>query len=304
MANELLGWKDIFLLGGRGLLFLAVLTLIVLVTAPWFTSRASSQVCLTGHFADCPFRSTDVSMLTAFSHRTVSGEEKHLETQAQVKALTSLQGSWVGPVTEDENKRRQKRAREQQQETLRSQSSEYLEKVLKPRQEMKLRKQQEDFYQMMGESWKSLDGHKLGGQEPRLAQEDGAPGDSPNKEASKRRKLPEPMTCRSASAEQRPRVKKVLVLPEEPPETAKEVVAVALRCPDGRVFRRRFYKLCSSQVLLDWMMKVGYQRSIYTLSTSYPRRPLEVGEDQTLEDAGLTTDTVLNVEEKEPCPSL
>ncbi|XP_074084361.1 UBX domain-containing protein 8 isoform X2 [Macrotis lagotis] len=248
------GWKDIFLLGGRGLLFLAVLTLIVLVTAPWFTSRASSQVCLT--------------------------------------------------VTEDENKRRQKRAREQQQETLRSQSSEYLEKVLKPRQEMKLRKQQEDFYQMMGESWKSLDGHKLGGQEPRLAQEDGAPGDSPNKEASKRRKLPEPMTCRSASAEQRPRVKKVLVLPEEPPETAKEVVAVALRCPDGRVFRRRFYKLCSSQVLLDWMMKVGYQRSIYTLSTSYPRRPLEVGEDQTLEDAGLTTDTVLNVEEKEPCPSL
>lgn len=51
-------------------------------------------------------------------------------------------------------------------------------------------------------------------------------------------------------------------------------------------------------------MKVGYHSSIYTLSTSYPRRPLEVGQDQTLEDAGLTMDTVLNVEEKEPSLSL
>uniref|UniRef100_A0A4X2KTT5 UBX domain-containing protein n=1 Tax=Vombatus ursinus TaxID=29139 RepID=A0A4X2KTT5_VOMUR len=95
-----------------------------------------------------------------------------------------------------------------------------------------------------------------------------------------------------------------LILPEEPPEMAQEVVTVALRCPDGRVLRRRFYKTCSSQVSLDWMMKVGYHRSIYTLSTSYPRRPLKVGEDQTLEDTGLTMDTVLNVEEKEPSPSL
>ncbi|XP_068961044.1 UBX domain-containing protein 8 isoform X3 [Petaurus breviceps papuanus] len=161
-------------------------------------------------------------------------------------------------VSEDENRRKQKRAREEQQETLTNKSSAYLKNVLKPRQEMKLRKQEERFYQMMGETWKSLDGYKLG----------------------------------------------VLVLPEEPPEMAEEVVAVALRCPNGRVLRRRFYKTCSSQALLDWMVKVGYHRSRYTLSTSYPRRPLEVGDDQTLEDAGLTRDTVLNVEEIEPSPSL
>ncbi|XP_020863977.1 UBX domain-containing protein 8 [Phascolarctos cinereus] len=202
------GWKDIALLGGRGLLFLAILTLIILMTTPWLTSQAPSKVCLT--------------------------------------------------VTEDENKRRQKRVREEQQETLSIQSSAYLKNVLKPRQEVKLRKQEERFYQMTGESWKLLAGYKLG----------------------------------------------ALGLPEEPPETAEEVVTVALRCPDGRVLKRRFYKTCSSQVLLDWMMKVGYHRSIYTLSTSYPRRPLEVGEDQTLEDTGLTTDTVLNVEEKEPYLSL
>ncbi|XP_043825812.1 UBX domain-containing protein 8 isoform X2 [Dromiciops gliroides] len=248
-----LGWKDIFLLGGRGLLFLAILTFIISMTAPWLTSRAPSKVCST--------------------------------------------------VTEDENKRRQKRVREEQQETLSSKSSGYLENVLKPRQEMKLRKQEERFCRMTGESWRLLEGCKLGGpEEPGLAGEDGAPGDTPSRKASRRRKLPEPASRVSASPEQ-PRAKKVLALPEEPPETAAEVVAVALRCPDGRMFRRRFYKSCSAQVLLDWMMKVGYHSSIYTLSNSYPRRPLEVGEDQTLEDTGLTTDTVLNVEEKEPCPS-
>ncbi|XP_043825814.1 UBX domain-containing protein 8 isoform X4 [Dromiciops gliroides] len=212
LALGLEGWKDIFLLGGRGLLFLAILTFIISMTAPWLTSRAPSKVCST--------------------------------------------------VTEDENKRRQKRVREEQQETLSSK----------------------------------------GPEEPGLAGEDGAPGDTPSRKASRRRKLPEPASRVSASPEQ-PRAKKVLALPEEPPETAAEVVAVALRCPDGRMFRRRFYKSCSAQVLLDWMMKVGYHSSIYTLSNSYPRRPLEVGEDQTLEDTGLTTDTVLNVEEKEPCPS-
>ncbi|KAM8969743.1 UBX domain-containing protein 8 isoform X1 [Sarcophilus harrisii] len=248
------GWKDIFLLGGRGLLFLAILTLIILVTTPWLTPQAPPEVYLT--------------------------------------------------VTEDENKRRQKRVREKQQETLSTKSSGYLKNVLKPRQETKLRKQEESFYQMMGETWKSLEGYKLGGyEEPSLASEHGAPGDTPNREASRRRKLPEHVNRAPAPPEQ-PRAKKGLVIPEEPPETAEEVVAIALRCPDGRVFRRRFCKTWSSQVLLDWMMKVGYHKSIYTLSTSYPRRPLEVGKDQTLEDAGLTTDTVLNVEEREPCPSL
>ncbi|XP_072481605.1 UBX domain-containing protein 8 isoform X7 [Notamacropus eugenii] len=201
-----------------------------------------------------------------------------------------LRSAGFNPVTEEENKRRQKRVREEQQETLSNQSSAYLKRVLKPRQEMKLRKREERFYQMTGETWKSLAGHKLRGhEEPRLANEYRAPRDIPNREASKRRRLPEPLSPVSASPVQ---------------SRAKKVVSVALRCPDGRVLRRRFYKTCSSQVLWDWMMKVGYHSSIYTLSTSYPRRPLEVGQDQTLEDTGLTMDTVLNVEEKEPSLSL
>ncbi|XP_056659692.1 UBX domain-containing protein 8 isoform X2 [Monodelphis domestica] len=191
------GWKDIFLFFGRGLLFLAILTLIISVTTPWLTSQAPSKVCLT--------------------------------------------------VTEEENKRRQKQAREEQQEALCSQSSEYLKNVLKPRQEKKLREREECFFQMMGETWKSTDGYKLGGrEEPGLDSENRASGDTPNKEASRRRKLPGQGGHVSVSPEQL-RAKKVLLLPEEPPETAAQVVAVALRCPDGQLLQRRFYKWCRSQ---------------------------------------------------------
>uniref|UniRef100_A0A8C8X9L1 UBX domain-containing protein n=1 Tax=Panthera leo TaxID=9689 RepID=A0A8C8X9L1_PANLE len=121
---------------------------------------------------------------------------------------------------------------------------------------------------------------------------------SNSREAAKRRNLPKPLTKISPSAEQ-PTQKEVLDLPEEPPETADEVVAVALRCPSGRVLRRRFFKSCSSQVLFHWMMKIGYHISLYSLSTSFPRRPLEVEEGWSLQDIGITMDTVLNVEEKD-----
>lgn len=47
------------------------------------------------------------------------------------------------------------------------------------------------------------------------------------------------------------------------------------------------------------MMKIGYHKSLYSLSTSFPRRPLAVEGGLSLEDIGITVDTVLNVEEKE-----
>uniref|UniRef100_A0A8D2DJD8 UBX domain protein 8 n=1 Tax=Sciurus vulgaris TaxID=55149 RepID=A0A8D2DJD8_SCIVU len=119
-----------------------------------------------------------------------------------------------------------------------------------------------------------------------------------NREAAKRRNLAKPLTEVSPSAEQ-PSQKQVPDLPEEPSETTEEVVTVALRCLGGKVLRRRFFKSWSSQVLFDWMMKIGYHTSLYGLSTSFPRRPLEVAQDQSLADIGITVDTVLNVEEKE-----
>ncbi|VFV29857.1 Hypothetical predicted protein [Lynx pardinus] len=168
--------------------------------------------------------------------------------------LNSFKSSQVYLKEEEEkNEKRQKLVRKKQQEAQGEKVSRYIENVLKPHQEMKLRKLEERFYQMTGETWKLSNGHKLG----------------------------------------------VLDLPEEPPETADEVVAVALRCPSGRVLKRRFFKSCSSQVLFHWMMKIGYHISLYSLSTSFPRRPLEVEEGWSLQDIGITMDTVLNVEEKD-----
>lgn len=47
------------------------------------------------------------------------------------------------------------------------------------------------------------------------------------------------------------------------------------------------------------MMKTGYHPALYTLCTSYPRTELIAAVDVSLEEAGVLTNTVLNVEEKE-----
>ncbi|XP_058525827.1 UBX domain-containing protein 8 isoform X4 [Ochotona princeps] len=122
--------------------------------------------------------------------------------------------------------------------------------------------------------------------------------ETPGREAARRRNLCEPLRTVPPPAAPQPQ-EEVPDLPEEPSATAEEVVTVALRCPSGSVLRRRFLKSCSAQVLLDWMVRVGYHTSLYGLSTSFPRKSLEVVGGWSLEDAGISTDTMLNVEEKE-----
>uniref|UniRef100_A0A2K6QCR9 UBX domain-containing protein 8 n=1 Tax=Rhinopithecus roxellana TaxID=61622 RepID=A0A2K6QCR9_RHIRO len=195
--------------------------------------------------------------------------------------LNSFKSSQVYLKEEEEkNKKRQKLVRKKQQEAQGEKASRYIENVLKPHQEMKLRKLEERFYQMTGEAWKLSSGHKLGGDEGTSQ----TSFETSNREAAKSQNLPQPVTEFPSPAEQ---------------PTCKEVVTVALRCPSGNVLRRRFLKSCSSQVLLDWMMRIGYHTSLYSLSTSFPRRPLAVEGGQSLEDIGITVDTVLILEEKE-----
>ncbi|XP_036750015.2 UBX domain-containing protein 8 isoform X2 [Manis pentadactyla] len=215
--------------------------------------------------------------------------------------LNSFKSSQVYLKEEEEKKyeKRQKLVRKKQQEVQGEKAKGYKENVLKPHQEMKLKKLEQRFYQMMGETWKLSSGHKLGGDENLvLKSESQMSFETSNREAAKRRNLPKPLTKVSPPAEQ-PAQEEVLDFPEEPPETAEEVVTVALRSPSGNILKRRFFKSCSSQVLFNWMVKVGYHTSLYSLSTSFPRRPLEVEEGQSLQDIGITVDTVLNVEEKE-----
>ncbi|XP_059100482.1 UBX domain-containing protein 8 [Peromyscus eremicus] len=200
---------------------------------------------------------------------------------------------------EEENEKRQRLVRKKQQEAQGEQASRYIQNVLKPQQEMKLKKLEERFYQMTGETWKLTTGHRLEGDEDSVLENLSQVSlETANREAARRRNLPKLLTEISPPAQQ-PAKKEVPDLPEEPSETAEEVVTVALRCPSGRVLRRRFFKSWNSQVLFDWMMKIGYHKSLYSLSTSFPRRPLEAEGGLSLEDIGITVDTVLNVEEKE-----
>nr|KAF6461208.1 UBX domain protein 8 [Molossus molossus] len=205
--------------------------------------------------------------------------------------LNSFKSSQVYLKEEEEkNEQRQKLVRKKQQEAQSEKASRYIENVLKPHQEMKLKKLEERFYRMTGETWKLSNGHKLGGDEDLvLENESQASFETSNRRAANRRNLPKPST----------KVSPTRVSPPAEQPTQKEVVTVALRCPRGSVLRRRFLKSCSSQVLFDWMMNIGYDTSLYSLSTSFPRRPLEVEGGWSLQDIGITVDTVLNVEEKE-----
>ncbi|XP_043915091.1 UBX domain-containing protein 8 [Protopterus annectens] len=201
-------------------------------------------------------------------------------------------------VLEDE-KEKQTRARKQQQEKHLEKTTAYLENVLKPRQESQIRKKEEHFYRMTGETWKLTEGFQLGEGEDSEDDDDlETTEETPSKKALRKRKLPENILKRPHVPELS-KPKKVIVLPEEPKDATDGAVTVALRCPSGRLFRRRFLTSHSTQILLDWMRKVGYPPEIYVVCTSYPRRPLEIKEEFTLENAGITVDTVLNLEEKE-----
>ncbi|ERE90828.1 UBX domain-containing protein 8 [Cricetulus griseus] len=201
---------------------------------------------------------------------------------------------------EEENEKRQRLVRKKQQEAQGEQASRYIQNVLKPQQEMKLKKLEERFYQMTGETWKLTTGHKLEGDEDLVLDSSSQVSlETANREAARRRNLPKLLTEISPPAPQ-PTKKEVWVTTVAYVNISiSQVVTVALRCPSGSVLRRRFFKSWNSQVLLDWMMKIGYHKSIYSLSTSFPRRPLETEGGLSLEDIGITVDTVLNVEEKE-----
>uniref|UniRef100_A0A250XXH5 UBX domain-containing protein 8 n=1 Tax=Castor canadensis TaxID=51338 RepID=A0A250XXH5_CASCN len=204
---------------------------------------------------------------------------------------------------EEENQKRQRLVRKKQQEAQGKKASRYIENVLKPQQEMKLKKKEERFYQMTGETWKLTSGHKLGGTEDLVLENSSQTSfETSSREAAKRRNLPKLLAQVSPPADQ-PLQEEVPDLPEEPSETVEEAVTIALRCPSGSVLRRRFLKSCSSQVLFDWMMRIGYCTSLYGLFTSFPRRPVKVEGGCSLADVGITVDTALIVEEKEQSSS-
>lgn len=202
-----------------------------------------------------------------------------------------------GPAEDAHSILKQKKARREQQHQHSVKSDEYVEAVVKPRQEAVLRKKEEDFYRVTGQSWKLSEGFTLGGEEQTMANTDGD-DETPNQRAARKRKELE-APDQAPVLTRLPKEKKIITLPDEPSEDTNGVVKIALRCPSGRTVRRRFFKTCRSTVLLDWLHKSGYSPTRYALYM-YPRRPLLTRSDLSMEDVGISAHTTLNVEEKDP----
>ncbi|KAK7126248.1 hypothetical protein R3I93_021584 [Phoxinus phoxinus] len=199
---------------------------------------------------------------------------------------------------QESDRLRQEEARRIQQHQHNDKMSDYSERVLKPRQSSLLQQKVERHYSMTGESWRLTQGFPVGGEEDpgcRAVDED----ESANQGARRRRTLLQTVTP-DPTRTPAPKQKKVIVLPDEPPEDAEGVVRIALRCPSRRTIQRRFLKTWSSTLLLDWMLKSGYPPALYTLCSSFPRETLRTAEGLSLEEAGVLTHTLLHVEENEP----
>ncbi|XP_078533965.1 UBX domain-containing protein 8 [Lissotriton helveticus] len=76
----------------------------------------------------------------------------------------SVASSRISPsnVSEVEQEQRKRLARKEQQEKLSEKANVYMDSVLKPRQDVKLRKQEEHFFRMTGQTWKLTEGQRLG----------------------------------------------------------------------------------------------------------------------------------------------
>ncbi|KAI7793235.1 UBX domain-containing protein 8 [Triplophysa rosa] len=247
--RSLIGVKDALMLSGRGLILLAVCTLMIYMIQR--LKSFFSPVC---------------------------------------------QEPSASPLHES-SRLKQEQARINQQNKHNEKTSDYVEAVIKPRQNLFLQQKMERYHRMTGETWKLSQGFTVGEDESET-HDDVDVNETPYQRAKRRRRL---QTAAQVTVQQDvPKEKTVIVLPDEPQPDAEGVVKIALRCPSGRTIHRRFLKTWSSLLLLDWIKKSGYPPALYTLCTSYPRKPLLTAADVSLEDAGILVDTVLNVEEKDP----
>lgn len=128
---------------------------------------------------------------------------------------------------------------------------------------------------MTGETWKLTAGHRLleGDEDSEFENSSQASFETINGEAARRQNLPKFSTEISPAA--RPLLRKeVPDLPEEPSETAEEVVTVALRCPNGRVLRRRFFKSWNSQVRKPMFSEIlSYEICQHCVQMQWETRP-------------------------------
>ncbi|KAL3877448.1 hypothetical protein ACJMK2_035152 [Sinanodonta woodiana] len=194
-----------------------------------------------------------------------------------------------------------KQARKTVQEKYSLEAGSYKERILKPREDAKRAQNEKELYRFMGPAWKGK-GNILGGEDTPKSPDT----DNTNRDAAVHRQLPEHtdevrrnIASQLKQTSSNIKTKKVIVLPDEPPDGAADSVLVVLRTPIGTKHKRRFLLSNTAQVLLDFMTVIGFHQSAYTIATSYPRQLLGSQADSTLEELGFIHQVVLNIEEIE-----
>jgi len=221
-------------------------------------------------------------------------------------------------ITDAELKEKRQRALELKQFLLDNKVDVYRENILGPREEMLKAKQEAEFYKF-NSTWRGR-GQRLGKDgadqteldllsQEFLLHEDASPVEGSdiekshsNEETIEDNECAYDAECTTrqgqiATESLRQRTKKQSsVLPEEPNVKEKGVITVALRCPDGAVQKRRFTVESQIKVLFTFADWLGYSPSRHVILTTYPRKQLS-DVTQTLQEAGLTHDTALVLEE-------
>ncbi|KAK3578206.1 hypothetical protein CHS0354_020576 [Potamilus streckersoni] len=217
----------------------------------------------------------------------------------RLKTKSTLQQDTQEPDTE--NVQKLKQARKTVQEKYSLEASSYKERILKPREDAKRAQNERELYRFMGPAWKGK-GDVLGGENTLRSPDT----DQAGRDAAVHRQLPEWSNEVSRNiAKQLKQVrsnkeaKKVIVLPDEPPDGTADSILVVLRTPIGTAHKRRFLVSHTVQVLLDFMTVIGFHQRAYTIATSYPRYLLGKQADSTLEELGFIRQVVLNIEEIE-----
>ncbi|XP_060075234.1 UBX domain-containing protein 8-like [Ylistrum balloti] len=211
---------------------------------------------------------------------------------------------WMTSPTENENeedklsklKVLKDDARSQIQQDHLQKAENYKDRILRPREEAKKQRKEEEYYKFMGPAWKG-EGQVLGG-EIKLDTEE----ECPTERAARHRIIRESINeevLQAARQELQRRKKKKIQLPDEPPDGAQNCVLVMLRTPLGDIRQRRFKHIDTIQHVLDYMTYIGFHQKKYTLVTTYPRQSLSDQREVTLADMGIKTRITLNVEEKD-----
>ncbi|KAI0223569.1 hypothetical protein LSAT2_025258 [Lamellibrachia satsuma] len=218
----------------------------------------------------------------------------HLLESWNTRLCNSRDTTQESTINEDRLKQQEQLERTRIQKEHEKKAEAYTERILKPRRDAKREEQEQKLTRFSGPAWKGAAQALGGGTRTR---------DGSSHEAALLRQLPEEIISPPRPIAPQPRQKtaapKPIVLPEEPEEGATDAVSIVLRTFQGRRHTRRFKTSDTVQTLLDYMTTVGYHQKVYTLMKSFPRRNLSDDLSHTLDELGLTSSLVLNVEERD-----